>query len=416
MRILVISSLFPNRLFPNRGVFVLNRLKAVQEHVELTVINPIPWFPFQSRLKRFKDYHLVPYRETIAGIDVYHPRYFRLPGVLPLLACLGYCLAVLPTALRIRKTWAYDLLDLHWTHPDLPAGRLLSRLLGIPQLVTVRGEAALLLKQRSLPRKLVARLLSKSDHVITLSDKLKDLCVSLGVPENRISTIRNGVDMSSFRHLGKQTCRNQLGIPASERIILGIGYLTPNKGFDRIITALPEVLKKHPHARLRLIGPNGAFAQGDVTDQLKRLVEQLGLGGKVHFQGEISNRDLPLWYNAADLFCLSSRSEGSPNVLTEALACGCPAVATDVGSVPEILSEDFMGIVVSNRGEGVRSGLLSALRESYDRQKIALHMRQYDWPWCARQVFTHYQRFADPSERTDRAVEDESTAQHAPLA
>lgn len=390
MRILAISYLFPSSLHPNRGVFVLNRLRAVARHAEVKVINPVLWFPLRSRFRRYQDYHLIPRRETIDGIEVYHPRFLSIPLALKAVQALTYSLAVVPLALRMRKSWRWDLVDLHWTYPDLPAGRLLSRLSGVRQLVTVRGEAALHHRERGLRKRIVGRLLRRSDHVITLSDALKDLCVSLGTSADRVCTIRNGVDGSRFRFLDKQTCRKRIGVSAGERLILGIGYLTDNKGFDRIVASLSEVVKAHPRAKVYLIGPDGTFAQGDRTSKLVALAQRLGVSDNVRLVGEVPNQELPFWYNAADLFCLSSRSEGSPNVLSEALACGCPAVATDVGAVSEILADDSMGIVVPNNAEGVRSGLLSALSTSYDREKIAAGMAKYDWQWCAEKVLEVY--------------------------
>ena len=390
MRVLAISLLFPNSVYPNRGIFVLNRLRAVSRYADVKVINPIAWFPFCSRLERYKDYHRIPKKETIDGIEVYHPRFLSIPLVLKVVVAVTYCLAVLPVALRLRKKWRYDLVDLHWTFPDLPAGRLLSWLLGVRQLVTVRGTPALFPKERSPRRALVRILLAKSDHVVTLSDELRDLSVSQGVSKDRISTIRNGVDVSRFRYLEIESCRARLGIPADQRTILGIGYVTPRKGFDRIIASLPEVLKECPEAKLYLLGPDGSAAQGDCGQELKRLIESLNIKDRVHFVGEVPNQDLILWYNAADCFCLSSRSEGCPNVLLEALACGCPVVATAVGSVPEVVTDESMGMVVPNSTEGVRSGLLSVLSTSYDREKTAAQMEMCDWDWCARQVVEIY--------------------------
>ena len=386
MRVLVISSLFPSCRYPNRGIFVLNRLKAVQQYAEVRVINAIPWFPFQSRLNRYRDYSRIPGFEVIDGIEVYHPRYFAIPLVLKVVAAIAFAMAVLPVALRLRKSWPYDLIDMHWTFPDLPAGRLLARLLGMKQMVTVRGAAALHTKEWSLRRLIVKHCLRRCDHVVTLSDRLKESCIALGVPAEKVTTIGNGVDTSRFHHLDREACRQRLGLAAEKTVLLGIGYLSPHKGFDRILRALPDVLRSAPGAELHLIGPNGAFAQGDSAAALGELAASLGLADKVHFVGEVPNDQLVSWYNAADCFCLSSRSEGCPNVLLEALACGCPAVATDVGSVSEILSDASMGAVVADSYDGVRSGLLSVLSRSFDRRRIAAQAARHDWDSCARKA------------------------------
>ncbi len=391
-RILVISFLFPNCVYPTRGVFVLNRLKAVQEYADVKVINPILWFPFNARLSRYKDYDKIPRTETIDGIEVFHPRFLSIPVVFKSLLAVTYTLAVLPLALRLRRRWRYELIDLHWTYPDLPAGRWLAWLLKLKQLVTVRGTPALFLGERSLQSALVRRQLRQSDQVICLSDELKQHCLEYGVAEERVVTIRNGVDGTRFPYLDQRECRAKLGLPADAWLVLGTGYFTPRKGFDRIIQALPEVRRARPNAKLYLIGQDGTFAQGDRTQELRQQARELGLDEHVIFVGEVANEELALWYNAADCFCLSSRSEGCPNVLLEALACGCPVVATDVGAVKEVVNSPALGVVVPNSSEGVQQGLLQLLAGQYDRKAISAELQQYDWPWCAGQVKEVYER------------------------
>ena len=391
MKVLVVSYLFPNERYSNRGVFVLNRLQAVSRHCDVKVINPIPWFPFSSRFRQNRDYSVIPRYEILGGMEIFHPRFFALPLVFKGIVSLTYFLAILPLVLRLRRRWKFDLVSLEWTYPDLPAGRLLARMFGCPQTLTVRGSAAFHSSDVGLRRRIVAWLLPKSDRVIALSSRLAERCVALGMPREAVSVVRNGVDRTLFRQLDRDHCRQRLSLPEGAKIVLSIGYVTPNKAFGRVIKSLP-VLGSETH--LYLIGPDGSFAQGDQTAELMALAVRLGVGDRVHLVGEISNAELPVWYNAADLFCLSSRDEGTPNVLCEALACGCPSVATDVGSVSEVLSGQFMGEVVANSSTGVRDGLIAGLSRSFDRAAIAAAMKPYVWDWCGEQVVGIYQQAA----------------------
>lgn len=141
MKILVISYLFPNSLAPSLGIFVFNRLKHVNRYCKVVVINPIPWFPFSSKLERYKGFGEIPKVETIQGIKVYHPRFFIVPKYFKFIDAITFAAAVVPLALRLKKNgFAFDLIDLHWTYPDLLSGRLLSRLTRKKQLVTIRGK------------------------------------------------------------------------------------------------------------------------------------------------------------------------------------------------------------------------------------------------------------------------------------
>ena len=80
MRVLAISFLFPNSIYQNRGTFALNRLKAVQKYADVTTVNPSPWFLSCAHVERHKGFHRSPKRETketLEGIDIFHPRYLR---------------------------------------------------------------------------------------------------------------------------------------------------------------------------------------------------------------------------------------------------------------------------------------------------------------------------------------------------
>ena len=122
---------------------------------------------------------------------------------------------------------------------------------------------------------------------------------------------------------------------------------------------------------------------------MKKLVREKELENFVHFVGAVPNETLVDWYNAADVFCLSSRGEGSPNVLTEALACGCPAVSTNVGSAPDIMeSEKDLGVLVGvDDSLNIGNALLQLLAEENDRRQRAEVFGKYTWDWCAKQTF-----------------------------
>ncbi len=389
-RILAISFLFPSSAAPNRGIFVLNRLRAISKECTIKVINPIPWFPFQRFFKRYQGLDSVPQVEVIDGIEIFHPRFFSIPFTFKLVTAICYSISAYRLARQIHREFDFDLVDLHWTFPDLPAGRLIASRFQKKQLVTVRGTPALHLKEWGSRSFLVRKLLPKSDAIITLSQRLKDHCLAMGAPSQRTTVIRNGVDAANFNYLKMRDCRHELELPIDRTIVLGVGFLARRKGFDRLIRAIATI--NRPDVHLYLIGPGGAITVGgDRSHELWKLASNLGVESQVHFVGEVPNTTLIKWYNAADLFCLSSRDEGSPNVLGEALSCGCPSVATDVGAVPDMMTSEALGVVCENSTEGVLSGLQTALSRAYDRQQISKEVKRYDWKWCADQVINIYE-------------------------
>lgn len=392
MKILAISYLFPNAVFPTYGIFVLNRLKAVARHAEVKVINPIPWFPAYPLFERYRDYKRIPEREVIDGIEVFHPRFLSIPRILKGIDCRSYVAAVSRVARTLKDPYPFDLVDLHWTFPDLPAGYRVARAKNVPLLLTLRGVEALHAQDGDVREKIVREYLSRVDGLIGLSRQLLERAVRSGAKEPGW-VIRNGVDTDTFHHLPMIQARQVLGLPAGQTLILAVGSLIQVKGFDLLIRTLPH-LRQRFGTSLKVCIVGGTGHAGDWEKALRSEVEHLGLSDHVAFIGPKSNDQLLLWYNAANVFCLPSRSEGSPNVLTEALACGCPSVATDVGAVREIMEcEPGQGECVPPENvDALAEALEHVLANTYARETIAAAMKKYDWDWCARQVLDVYEQ------------------------
>ncbi len=390
MKILVLSYLYPSSIYPHYGLFVHNRMKAVSKYHEVRVINPVPWFPGCGYLERYKNFDKIPLKETIDGVEVYHPRFFVIPKFFKIIDAISYKIAVMPLVQEVHQSFDFDLVDLHWTYPDLPTGAAVKMKYAKKMLVTLRGKEAFHDHDAGLRKMVVKHFLKNADRVISLSLEMAAIAWEKGVARNKTSIIRNGVDTDGFFYIPKERAREKLSLPETSLIILGVGSLIHRKGFDRVLKALPEIRKVHPNAKFYIVGTQGP--EGDYRKKLCQEIENLHLTDMVVFVGAVKNDNLVYWYNAADLFCLSSRGEGSPNVLTEALACGCPSITTDVGSAKEILVSDIMGKVVLNNSGGVSRGLVDMVGRDYNRNSIAELMKKYNWDWCANQVCTIYQQ------------------------
>jgi teichuronic acid biosynthesis glycosyltransferase TuaC len=385
-KIIAISYLFPNCNQPNHGIFVLNRLKAMSKYADITVINPIADSPLHRKISKFSHIQNIPEVENIEGINVYHPRFFSIPGHVKSIEVLTYRRAVEKALDEIG--YDFDLIDLHWTFPDLPCGNWLSKKINKPFHVTLRGMEAFHLQDFGLRKHIVAHYLKKATKVISLSEEMAQKANELSLTGERTFVIRNGVDTDKFYYLDQKECREKLALPMDEKIILGVGALIHRKGFDLVIKGLKEIISTQglENSRFYILGAQGP--EGDYRKELNQFIEQHKLHNNVVFVGAVANSDLITWYNAADVFCLSSRGEGSPNVLTEALACGTPAVATNVGSVPEIMaSEDNLGYCVENDNQRIITDqLIFLLRQQHNRKKQAAIFSKYTWNWCAKEV------------------------------
>jgi glycosyltransferase involved in cell wall biosynthesis len=389
VKILAVSYLYPNLVSPHHGIFVHNRLKAISNYHDVKIINPIPYFPCSSLLTRYKGYNKIPFHEKKDGMDVYHPRFLSVPRYCKFLDSVTYTEAVVKTVQDISPNSPFDLIDLHWTFPDLPAGIKLKEMFNRKLLVTLRGREAFHDEDGGYRKKRVEEGLKTVDHAVALSHELKRFAIDKGLDESRISIVRNGVDTEHFYYIPKEEARIKIKVSPDGPMLVSVGSLIFRKGFDRIINALSVIKKNMPGACLYIVGSQGP--EGDYRKDLEKLIVEKNLQRHVFFVGNISNDKLVYWYNSADLFCLSSRGEGSPNVLSEALACGCPSIATDVGSAKEIL-EDVKLPIVPNCDFGFAEALFQALSVSYDRKAIAALTRAQDWQWCAEKVNAVYEK------------------------
>jgi teichuronic acid biosynthesis glycosyltransferase TuaC len=397
LKILAFSYLFPNRNKPDHGIFVLNRLKALSEYVDIKVVNPIPWFPGQNLIDRYKHRSNIPLQDTIGGLDVYHPRFFSVPKFLKNGEGDQYFKAIKPVVDEIRKDFEFDLVDMHWTFPDLPAGIAIGKEFNKKTIVTLRGMEAFHEQDKDQRHQIVAKGLKDVDSIVALSQELKEKGDELAGNPNKSVVIRNGVDTDQFYYLPNNQSRKHIGMDESEIAILSVGSLIYRKGFDLIIRCIAQLKKieKYENIRFYIIGSEGA--EGDYRKELYRLINRLDVKENIVFVGQVANSELKYWYSAVNVFCLASRGEGSPNVLSEALACGCPSITTDVGSAQEIIhTKPNLGLCVNPDSE---SELLSAidvlLSTNLDRIGNFEFYSQFNWDWCAEQVFETYSEVVD---------------------
>ncbi len=390
MRVLVLSSVFPNAKEPNLGVFVRERVRRVARHCHLEVVAPVPWFP-GNRLIRGSDYVGIPRREEQDGVRVYHPRFLSVPRYLKCLDGLLYAASLLPVLLRLRRTFPFDLIDAHFTYPDGLAGTLLGKVFGCPVVITLRGSLMRLATYRT-HRSQLRFALASAARVLSVSESLKRAAVGLGIPPEKIRVIPNGVDTMRFRPMDRAAARRALGLPLGRTILLSVGGVLQGKGQHRIVALLPRLLRRRPDLLYAVVGGE---RRGDPTlGLMQRLIADHGLQGHVLLAGRRPHEEIPWWFAAADLFCLATRSEGWSNVLLEAMACGRPVVSTRVGGNPEIVTDEGLGLLVPPADDdALERAILSGLDRRWDEEALAAHARAHSWETAAATVVEEFQRF-----------------------
>ena len=182
--------------------------------------------------------------------------------------------------------------------------------------------------------------LRRYDHVVTVSPDLDAAVGALGVPAARRTLILNGVDEQRFQRRVPSAAaawRARHGIPAARRVVGAVGRLSDEKGFDDLIEAVRALLGEGHDLQLAIAG------EGPARARLQARVDRVGLRGRVALLGRVEN---PVeLYDAADLFVLSSRREGMPNALLEAMSMQLPVVAAAVGGVPTAIRDGENGLL-----------------------------------------------------------------------
>src|SRR4030095_3597141 len=231
MKVLVFSSLFPNNIWPNHGVFVKERIRELGElgTCEIKVIAPVPYYPSVGFGWRAA-YAQVLRQQVLDGILVYHPRYFMIPKVGMLLHGWTMFLSLLPFVSKLRRTFDFDLLDAHYLYPDGFTAVLLGAVLHKPVVVSARGSDVNEFNTFPLIRRMLRWTLNSAAHSIAVCQALKEAMIDLQVSPSKISVIPNGVDTKKFFPSPSEEARRVLGLPPARRIVLSVGALLPRRG------------------------------------------------------------------------------------------------------------------------------------------------------------------------------------------
>ncbi len=291
------------------------------------------------------------------GVPVDHPRYFFLPRIGRAFYGHFYKASVQRTFRRLVAEFQPDIVHTPWAYPDGWAAVRLGRAAGLPVVLLVHGSDVLLINTFPGRRKRTVEALRSADGVIAVSQDIAGHLLKMGVEQDRILVNYDGVDPALFHPGSKSEARAKLGLAEREPIVLFIGNLLPVKGIDVLLRAAEILARDGVSFRLVVIG------QGSLRTALERQAADLGLQGRVRFTGPIPLAELPNWYRAADVFCLPSHSEGVPNVLLEASACGTPWVASNVGGIPEIANLGVSRLVPPDTPPALAAALRAVLTE-----------------------------------------------------
>lgn len=372
MRILTFTTLYPNAVWPQFGIFVETRLRKLvgSGQVSARVVAPCPWFPLSDpRFGKYAGFAQIPRFEDRHGLAIDHPRYPLIPKIGMTAAPFLLFAAMLPFLRRqIASGQDFEVIDAHYMYPDGVAAVMLGLALDRPVAVTCRGSDINAVSEYRLPRKQIIWAAKRADAVVTVSEGLRERLCALGIRADHVRVLRNGVDLDLFHPVERAAARSRLELTG--HVLVSVGNLVRLKGHDLIIRAMIDL----PSSTLLIVG------RGPERSALEALARTVGVADRVRFLETVPQKELRNIYAAADALILASSSEGWPNVLLESMACGTPVIATDIPGAREIIGTPEVGRLLRDRSsESIVQSVEALFASPTDRVAIRAYAEQFSW-------------------------------------
>ncbi len=238
---------------------------------------------------------------------------------------------------RLMKKMQIDIVHTHLYRANL-AGRIAAKLAGVPVIIANEHNID---SWKKFPQRLNDRVLAGiTNKIIAVSDAVKDFYVNkIGISEDKIITIYNGVDISKFQtYVNTNKQKEEFGIKPDEKVITTIGRLHQQKGHLYFLKAAQIIREKNPKVKFLIVG------DGPLEKQLRSMSKDLEISKNVIFAG--LRDDIPQILAMSDISVLASLREGFSITLLESMAAGKPTVVTDVGGNSEVVEHGKTGFII----------------------------------------------------------------------
>ncbi|MCD6264956.1 MAG: glycosyltransferase [Deltaproteobacteria bacterium] len=346
----MLTTSFPRFKGDPAGIFIYNLcLQLIEKGIDIEVIAPHDhgceflenWDGI--RIHRFPYFYPFKYQRLCYGAGILQNVRQSVPAMVQL---PFFVIAEILYSLRTIKRCKTDLIHAHWSMPQGLTGVLCRYIYGVPCVTTIHGSDIYGLRL-PLINALNAKVIQCS-NACTANSKLTGRASREISSRGDIEIIPMGIDPSFFkrsREVGH--LRKRFGVGGKS--ILFVGRLIDLKGIDYLIKAVPKVLERYPKTKLLLVG------SGPQKDRLINLSRSLGITNTVLFIGELGQEELPKFYSLATVFVLPSvvnekgETEGLGVVLLEAMACGIPVIGSNVGGIPDIISDGETGLLATQK-------------------------------------------------------------------
>ena len=380
LRVLTLSTLFPDATRPNFGVFVERQTLGLAAHpdVDLRVIASVglpPW-PL-SRHRHYAALAALPDRETWKGLDVHRPHFSTVPGTAGRFHARALTRRLIPLLADIRRDFAFDVIDAEFFFPDGPAAIALGKHFGVPVSIKARGADIHHWGTAPTTSAQVIAAGQAADGVLAVSQAMRGDMAALGIPAETIRVHHTGVDLDRFAPRDRTVAKAAYGVTGP--LIVSLGALIPRKGHALVIGAMVSL----PGATLLIAG------EGPERGALEAQIATLGLCDRVRLLGSVPHGDLPALLGAADVMALASSSEGLANAWVEALACGTPIVITDAGGAGEVVTDPAYGRIAARTSGAFAEGIGALLADPPLPADVRKGAERFTWAANTAVLYDH---------------------------
>ncbi|MCC2979341.1 glycosyltransferase [Sphingomonas sp. IC4-52] len=382
LRVLTLSTLFPDSTRPNFGIFVERQTLglAAQPDVEVRVVAPFgmpPW-PLTS-LAHYREQAAIPHRELWKGLPVERPRFTVYPGTQGRFHARSLTRALFPVLDDMRLAFPFDVIDASFFFPDGPAAVALGRRFGVPVSIKARGADIHFWGRQPATAGQVREAGRAADGLLAVSTSMQSDMAAIGLAAERIRVHHTGVDLARFAPVERATVKGRLGIPGP--LVVSVGALIDRKGHEIVVEAVARL----PGVSLLIAG------EGPSRSSIEAAVARNGVADRVRLMGAVPHGDLPGLIAAADVMALASSSEGLANAWVEALACGTPIVITPAGGAAEVVTGDAAGRIVPREAAAFADAIADLLIDPPAPEATRRHALAFTWDANAEALRDHLQ-------------------------
>ncbi|MGB2641477.1 MAG: glycosyltransferase [Candidatus Acidiferrum sp.] len=372
LKVTLVTPIFPIPAQPYRGHSEYEIILALSKRADVNVICPFPryprWFPPHF------DYRHPDLSYSPPGVATRYFEYPALPGV-------TRCINGLVCARYLEPYFRECMPDVacnFWLYPEGYATVAVARRLGIPAVVGSIG-SDLNRFVDPISRWLTKLAMKRANLVVTKSEHLRQRAIDMGISASKVRTIRNGCNPSVFHLRERRAARAQLAVDDGAELVLFVGRLDTAKGIEELLEAFASLADGRPNLQLAFVG------DGPGGEHLRSKAKHLRLEDRITLKGACSSQGVAQWLAAANVLALPSYNEGYPNVVIEALSCGRPVIATNVGGILELVNEESGILIPPRDSRALACAIEKAMDRRWDEHSISEQFRR-SWEEAAEEL------------------------------